>query len=516
MLLRGTKLLLILLFWLPLGSLFLFEKSIPEDVRNHVLQITFPEALKETLVLLTLLTTLCFVAGFLFLLFLKNLNSKWRLVALFVSLLPLAWPSLNLAFLLRSSLSFTGPLPSLLREMGLNWPELSPLVGTTLTLFLNLFPYVVISSFLALKAKEKSWDFAASHFRLNNRYLIRKFVLPASLPYLAAGTLAVLFEALSDFGASSTWNLSTLSTTLVRTWFSLFSLEAAKLFAFGLMLIAFSIFSAEKIFPLKSEKSQFPLMERRRLHIGWTWAGSLLSLLIFSLGFLLPLSELLRLADWSRWSSFLQPALNTLGWTLVFSLLVAGLSLLQQIVSHLSPKDQLEVPLQTLKWGYALPGTLLAVSALPLLTTLRNEWEWKESLVFVVGLVWFYWVKFNFLASRYLDNHFRSLTENQKLLVQEASPLSFMTRLWILLGWARSFYLPIVGLLLVDISKELPLMLMLRPAGYHNLMTRSYDFISEGFWNLAALPSLLLLGFGLIGILFLLLSLQRNSYDTNT
>ncbi|MFN7263020.1 MAG: hypothetical protein ACK5UJ_04375, partial [Pseudobdellovibrionaceae bacterium] len=110
----------------------------------------------------------------------------------------------------------------------------------------------------------------------------------------------------------------------------------------------------------------------------------------------------------------------------------------------------------------------------------------------------------------------RSLTENQKLLVQEASPLSFMTRLWILLGWARSFYLPIVGLLLVDISKELPLMLMLRPAGYHNLMTRSYDFISEGFWNLAALPSLLLLGFGLIGVLFLLLSLQRNSYDTNT
>ncbi|MCE3010945.1 MAG: hypothetical protein LW875_10070 [Proteobacteria bacterium] len=481
-----------------------------------MLQLTFPEALKETFLLLAVLTGLCFTFGFFFLLFLKNLSSRGRLIALLMALLPLAWPSLNLAFLLRSALSYTGPIPTFLRSLGLTWAEAPPLWGTSFTLFLNLFPYVVMSCFLALRTKEKSWDFAATHFRLSNAFLIRKFIFPTSLPYLGAGTLAVLFEALSDFGASSTWNLSTLSTTLVRTWFSLFSLEAAKLFAFGLMVVSVSIFAAEKLFPIKSEKSQFPLMEKRKLPPFFTWLGAFLTLMICTFGFLLPLLELLRLADWSRWDTFMIPTINTMAWTLLFSVLVATLSLGQQILSHLSPRDPFEAPLQTLKWGYALPGTLLAVSALPVLTLLRNSWNWPETVVFGTGLVWFYWVKFNFLSSRYLENHFRSLTENQKLLVQETSPLPTLTRWWIMLGWAKSFYFPIVGILLVDISKELPLILMLRPAGFHNLMTRSYDFISEGFWNLAALPSLILLGFGLLGIFFVLISLRRNSYDTNS
>jgi iron(III) transport system permease protein len=427
---------------------------------------------------------------------------EWGLV------LPLAMPAYVVAYAYTDFLQFAGPVQSALRA-AFGWkareywfPEIRSVGGAGVLFAMVLYPYVYLLARNAfLERSPRMWD-AARTLGMGPWATFFKVNLPLARPAAAAGIALALMETLADYGAVAYFGVPTLTTGIYKSWYTFSDRIAAAQIAAVLLLTVTLLMVLEqrsrgraRYYAVNSRtKAQAPLP----LAGGRGWAAAAFCALPVVLGFLLPLAMLLRLL--LREES-LQVGLRYLGWlknTVVLagvtSLIAIAVCILLAYAARVT-KSRLQAACNRIvSMGYAVPGAVIAVGILIPLSRL-DAWSAATGFRFllagsVVALVYAYLVRFLAVSFQSVQSGLVKITPamDASARILGCGIGSMLLRVHAPLLW-RSVVT--AGLLVfVDVVKELPATLTVRPFNFDTLAVITHQLASDERLGEAALPAL--------------------------
>lgn len=447
-------------------------------------------------------------------------------------LLPLAMPAYVLAYVYTDLLQFVGPVQTFLRDTfgwrrGDYWfPEIRSLGGATLMFVCVLYPYVFLLARTAFLERGSSTFEAARSLGLAPWRAFLRVSLPLARPAVAAGVALVLMETLADYGTVAYFAVPTFTTGIYRAWFSLGDRVAAAqlagaLLAFVLLLLALERASRGRA---RFHETGRRKGERRPL-VGWhAAAAAAVCALPLTLGFLLPAGLLLDLAFAEGDSEF---GLRY-GVLAKNSLLVAGVSALLAVVlavalayaQRLRPTLATRAINRVVGLGYAVPGSVIAVGVLIPVTRLDHwlaeRWlEWfgaNPGLILtggVAALIYAYLARFLAIALHTVEAGLARVTPSMDAAAKSlgCGPGETLRRVHAPLLSGSLFT---AGLLVfVDVMKELPATLVMRPFNFDTLATQTYTLAADERLAEASTAALAIVGVGLLPVFLLARQLGR-------
>lgn len=435
-------------------------------------------------------------------------------------ILPLAMPGYVMAYSWASLAGIAGPIQSSLRDLT-GWsardywfPDLFTAPGLAFILASTLFPYVYITARAAFTNQSLATLEAARSLGTSGQKLFWNVALPSARPAIIAGLSLALMEAAADYGAADFLGIQTLGVGIVRAWSSFGEPATAARLALVLVSIAFMFFYLSSLVQGQATNQQTTsrwLTPTRKQLIPLNAAlASLFCAAILTVAFILPLSRLLWLFLETGPGS--APILPPLLSSLMLGILGTTLAIVCAIVIIVGARQtgaSTSIMRLSVAAGYAAPGAVLGLGALFLLMAFDQALSGTLALVL---LVWIY-------ASRFTS---AGLEPMQAALGRAPQSLDHATRSLGVTGLKRivSVDLPIVlpgilagGLILcVEILKELPATLMLRPFGWDTLAVRAHAYASDERLAEATLPSLLITLAGLAPVLLLSWRLSKTGH----
>ncbi len=439
---------------------------------------------------------------------------SWALV------MPLALPGYVLAFVFASWLDFAGPVASTWRSVfGQPLPlEIRSFYGAAGVLTLALFPYVFLTARAAFMGLGQRALEVGQTLGFSPAQAFWRVVLPLARPWLAAGTALVMMETLADFGVVALLGVDTFTTGIYKAWYGWFSLPTALQLASLLVLLAFVALWLEQSSRRRARFGTLSMLRSPELQpqalcgvAGWFAFAACAA--VFALAFALPIWQL---ASWT-WQ-YARDLLSARYWEFAWHSLLLGLSgaavtavmaLALTYAQRLNPSPAMAAAARFATLGYALPGAVLAVGILYLITTLdRAAIAWGlTSAPFLggtmVAMLMAYATRFLAVAHGPIAAAAQRLTPtlDEAAITLGASATRRLRQLhWPLL---RAGLITAAAFTSIDIMKELPITLMTRPFGWDTLATRIFELTSDGRWHEAALPALTLALVGIIPVLIL-------------
>ena len=443
-------------------------------------------------------------------------------------LLPLAMPAYVVAYAYTDFLQFSGPLQQALRQAlgwrGALWPDVRSVWGAALVFTLTLYPYVYLLARTALLERAGGLMEAARLLGASWPRRLREVALPLARPAVAAGVALALMETLADFGVSSYFGIQTFTAGIYKAWLAMDErVLAAQLATVLLLWVGLLLwleqraqrrlrFAPARLGRAGSADAQ--PMPLRGAAQALAWALCALPVL---LGFVLPVLILLQALaasevaqPWARFGHWAWHSLRLGGLTALLAVAVAlALAFTQR--QHPSPLGRAVT--QLVGVGYAIPGAVVVVGLLLPVAWLQQGWPASSAGAWItatsLGLVWAYLVRFGAVALQSVHSGYARLSPS----LDDASRMLGVT------GWGllRQVHLPLlrrtllaaVLLVFVDVMKELPATLVLRPFNSDTLAVVAYQLARDERLGEAALPSLALVLVGLIPVILLSRTLGR-------
>ena len=437
-------------------------------------------------------------------------------------LLPMAMPAYVVAYAYTDFLQFSGPLQTMLRELlglqGRLLPEVRSVAGAAWVFTFTLYPYVYLLSRAAFAERATHLMEAARLLGAPLRRRIWQVALPLARPALAAGVALALMETLADFGVSSYFGIQTFSTGIFKAWLALDNqVAAAQLATMLLLLIAFLL----KLEQGAQRRMRFASSKGSRgggddgqpvlLHGRSAAAAVLVCLLPVLMGFVLPLLFMLRPLSLDStslpWARFAEWTWNSLRLGLVSAVLAVALAWFLSFRLRRRPDALTRHSVQLVGLGYAVPGAVIVVGILLPVGWLQSVAPQTQIGYLMtatsVGLTWAYLVRFTPVALQSMQSGYAriavSLDDSARML--GTNDWGLLRRLhWPLL---RRSTVVAALLVFVDVMKELPATLVLRPFDTDTLAVVAYQLARDERLGEAALPSLALVLAGLIPVLLL-------------
>ncbi|WP_298834684.1 iron ABC transporter permease [uncultured Piscinibacter sp.] len=449
-------------------------------------------------------------------------------------LLPLAMPAYVLAYAATDFLQFSGPLQSWLRALsgaqGALWPDVRSLWGAAAMFILCLYPYVYLLTRAALSERAVPLMEAARLLGAGTLRRVREVALPLARPALAAGVALALMETLADYGVGSYFGLATFTTGIYKAWLVMVDRDAAaQLASVLLVLVALLLWveqRAQKRLRFAATRSGAVHAAEARpieLHGGRAALAVATCALPVLLGFVLPVAVLLRLvwleaanaefglplvrfAQWA-WTSFQLAALA--------ALLATAIALALGFALRLRENVALRTAARVVSLGYAVPGAVIAVGILLPVGWLQQQVPQAGTTALVTGtifgLVYAYLVRFSAVALQSVEAGYArvppSIDETARMLGATRARLFAELHAPLL----RRAGLAAMLLVFVDVMKELPATLVLRPFDSDTLAVVAYQLARDERLGEAALPSLAIVAVGLLPVLLLSRSLRPDA-----
>ena len=435
-------------------------------------------------------------------------------------LLPLAMPAYVVAYAYTDFLQFSGPLQVWLRgSFGLDgrvFPEVRNLPGAVWVFVFSLYPYVYLLVRTALAERAVQLMEAA---RLLGAPLARRIgavALPLARPAIMAGVALALMETLADFGVASYFGIQTFSAGIYKAWLAMDNRIAAAQLATVLLLVVAVLLGLEAQAQKRlrfaggrarggAETQPAPLRGGRRV-VAWAICG-----VPVLMGFVLPVLFMLRplAADWSvlPWDRFLAWSFNSLRLGAISAVLAVLTALVLAYRLRRAPDRVTRGVVQLAGLGYAVPGAVLVVGLLLPVGWLQQAWPqsavgyWMTATI--LGIVWAYLVRFVSVALQSVQSGYARIpsTLDDSARVLGTGGAALLARVhWPLL---RRSAAAAALLVFVDVMKELPATLVLRPFNSDTLAVVAYQLARDERLGEAALPSLALVLVGLIPVLLL-------------
>jgi len=498
----------------------------------------------DTVLLTYSLNTIVLILGVTVLSFMFALPVAWlmatcdfpsRRVLQWALMLPLAIPPYIVAIVYTDLLDYSGPIQSSLRAL-MGWknygdyyfPEIRTIFGAMLILSLSLFPYLYLLLRGAFLSQSGSLFQAARNLGMSPLRAFFKVSLPLSRSAVAIGLSLIAMETLGDYATVNYFAVSTLTTAVYDTWLELGSLTTAAKIS-SLMLLALVIFIALESYSRRKQKvyqSAGGIQTELRFKLtGW----KMLVALVFSWGllflaFILPLLTLLHYAFHYIHESLNEQLwrymLNSLWLAIIVAMLALIIALIVNFYQRMSPGVFAKVAIRLSSLGYAVPGTVVAISVLIPFTSadlwlnrLLVAYSLDRVGLFFSGtlfiLVMGYLVRFSAIAVGSIETSLTQISPTLDAASRSLGQSRWQTLRRVNFPLIKKGMLTAFILVFIESMKELPTALLLRPFNFETLATYVYQFVSDEMIELAALPALLIILMGLLPFIIVNRLLER-------
>ncbi len=440
----------------------------------------------------------------------------WLLIA------PLAMPSYVLGFVTLSVFGFTGPIQNRWRDLfGADawFPPVESMGGAVAVFTLVLYPYVFLLARAALSDQAGTAYDVARNLGASPTEAARRVVLPLLRPALAAGVAVVAMETLTDFGTVQYFGIDTVSVGVFRIWRGTFDLDAASEFATLVLGVALLVIGLERALRGRARFGQAAGeasgIAPRALTGARRWAATGICAFITLLGFAAPTMQLgawaLSEATGPRGTPLLSRFLDFLG----NSLLLAGLTCLACVsfaivltnAARFTAGSLSRVASRVTAIGYAVPGPVVAIAVVLALVGLDNILEIVDlglpgavATGSLIGLVYAQTVRFLAPGLTAIEAGVDQVPDEITSAARSlgARPRTIAAKIHLPL--ARTSVITGTVLVAVDVLKELPIVLLLRPIGFDTLSVWTFNLATESRFEQAALPAIAIVVVALIPV----------------
>ncbi|HEY9762571.1 MAG TPA: iron ABC transporter permease [Trichocoleus sp.] len=499
------------------------------DIWNHLATTVLPQYIQHSLALMVgvgigvlligittaWLVTMCRFPG--------SRYFEWAL------LLPLAAPAYLLAYTYTDVLDYFGPVQTGLRTV-FDWqratdywfPNIRSVWGAVLLFSLTLYPYVYMLTRVAFLEQSTATLEASRSLGCGPWRSFWTVALPLARPAIAAGTALALMETLNDFGTVEYFSVPTFTTGIYRTWFGMGDRVAAVQLAAVLLMFIFALILLERWSRRQARYYQTQGCKARQSSYklsGWRAGLAFLACLLpVTLGLLVPLGLLLSMTvrnlDETLDSSFWQLGSHSLILAGLTALLAMGLSLVMAYGVRLNNTSPLRLGVRLASLGYAVPGAVIAVGILVPLAQFDNALDdWMQASFgistglllsgTIVALVFAYLVRFLAVAFGTVES---GLAKIRPTLDDASRSLGYGP-----MNTLAKVHAPLMGsslltalmLVFVDVMKELPATMVIRPFNFDTLAVRVYQYAADERLVEASGPALAIILAGLVPVIFL-------------
>lgn len=447
---------------------------------------------------------------------------EWALI------LPLAMPTYVIAYVYTDFFQVSGPVQTAIRALT-GWsardywfPEIRSLGGAMVLFSLTLYPYVYLAARAAFVQQCACVLEAGRTLGCSPGAAFSRIALPMARPALAAGVALVLMETLAEFGAVSYFGVQTFTTGIYRAWFSLGDRVAAAqlstmLLAFVVMLLLVEHLTRRGARYFDTSR-QVRALSRYEL-AGWRrWAATGFCLVPVVLGFALPAGILVGLA-WDGAAGqigarSLVLISNSVTLAAVTAVLAVGLGLMLAYGMRRSTAAIPQAAGRVAGLGYAIPGSIVAVGVLipaaafdnALDGWLRQTFGISTGLLLtgsIAALVFAYLVRFLAVSLRTIQGGLERITPSMDAAAATLGAGRLRTLARVHVPMLRGSLLAAFLLVFVDVMKELPATLIMRPFNYDTLAVQTYNLAADERLAEAAVPALAIVLVGLIPVIML-------------
>ncbi|MEO1644838.1 MAG: iron ABC transporter permease [Chloroflexota bacterium] len=451
-------------------------------------------------------------------------------------LLPLAIPGFIMGFVYVTIFEFAGPVQTALRDTfgwsrGEYWfPNIASPTGLIIVLTLVLYPYVYILARAAFREQASGTLEAAQMMGFGRWKSFFRVALPMARPHIAAGVLLAVMEAMTDYGTVSYFSYPTLSERIVVLWNTSFDISAATQLAAVMVVIALILLIIER--QMRGQARYYQQgghgrqMKRYELE-GWSaWGATFACITLLSVAFFLPVGQLII---WTI-NEFSDPTVNLLSESLISyaqnSIFLASVAafvvmIIALVIAYTTRNGSVDTKqhprflARLMTIGYAMPGAVIGAGVLTTINPLDGAFTdfaatylgWAQPGYILTGTImalsYGYIVRFMAVGYNSIEASFEKIQPSMEGAARTMGASS--------LRMLRRIHFPLVrvgmlaGLLLVfvDVMKELPITLLLRPFGMDTLALRTYFLSIEGWHESAAIPALMIVLMGLIPVFIL-------------
>ncbi|MDO6838421.1 iron ABC transporter permease [Paraglaciecola chathamensis] len=448
-------------------------------------------------------------------------------------LLPMAMPAYILAYTYTGMLDVAGPLQTHLRAT-FNWtyhdywfPDVRSVGGAILMLSLVLYPYVYMLARTAFSEQSASFYEASRSMGVSGFGYFRKVAFPLARPAILTGTALAMMEAFADYGTVQYFGISTFTTGIFRTWNGLGNAIgaaqlAAVLTSFVLVLLLIEKHSRRRLRYFHQGQKQNSAKRLTLTPVSALWAV-IACLLPVSLGFIIPCAQLLiwaaERATTQIDSGFIDLIWNSFYLAASAALIAVGLALLFAYAKRLRSHWLLNSQVQIASLGYAIPGTVIAIGAMLMLSAADDAlnalteslFDISVGLIFsgtLVALLLAYSVRFLAVALHNVEAGLQRIKPSMDDAARSMGLSSFAVLKTVHIPLLRASVLSAILLVFVDVLKELPATLILRPFNFNTLAVRTFELASEERLQDAAVPAIAIVLVGILPVVLLTRALE--------
>ena len=398
-------------------------------------------------------------------------------------------------------------------------PKFDGMLGAILSISFSIYAYVYILTRASFYYQSNNLIELGKNLGFSKLKSLFKIIIPSARPAIVAGLSLVAMETLSDFGAVDFFSVNTLTTAIYNSWLSFDDLAFSNQLSFYLLIFIFGLFIIEK-FSRRSAKYHSPLQggfkTRKKIELYGlnSFFAFLLCFIIFFLSFIFPISQMLYWTIIYPKNFFdlniYDLILNTLLLVSLSSIILIIFSFISNYGNRVSKSKILNFLTTISISGYALPGIILAVAYITFVAwfdnTIISYFEIQSiKKIFIgsiLGLVLAYFVRFYSLSCNGIKSSYEKINKTLDETAYLAGYSKLKTFLNIHIPYLRSSIFFVIILISLEIIRELPITLILRPFNFETFATTAYIYASQDLLEAAAVPSLFLV---LIASLFILL-----------
>lgn len=516
--------LIVLILCIPIFIIFSYLFQTPSENWFHIYDNLLGEYVVNSIILVLGVSILTLLMGVSSAWIITKYDIPFKNTIEWLLILPIAIPSYINGLAYSGLLDYAGPIRVFMRNI-LGWDEIyfdiMNIYGVIWVLSTVLYPYVFLSARTAFARQAFVMQEAASILGRNKVKSFFSIVLPVARPAIVAGLMLVVMETLNDYGTVKYYGVPTFTTGIFRAWLSLGDLQSAIYLSAMLMTVVFTIILLER---WQRGRAKYESPEKASAHKKEKLKGFLklfvMSICLFpiTVGLIIPVFQLLY---WSYFS--LSEVLNDGFWLIIknsfllagaASLLVTFLAILLNYAVKMSRKQLWETIAKVTMLGYSVPGAVIAVGIMILIialdkyiiVTFNELFSIRVELLItgsIFALLYAYLVRYFAVGFGPMEAAFKSLPHslNEAGRSLGVSPIKnlFKIDLPIL---AKAIVAALL-LVFVDVMKELPLTLILRPFNFNTLATNAFQYANDEMVTKAAPASLLIVLIGMIPVFLL-------------
>ncbi len=520
--LKLSSVFLTLLISIPMITIFVYLFAFDTPNWEHIKNTVLFEYASNTLYVMIGVGVLTTIIGFSTAYLVSLYEFSFSKFFQYGLILPFAIPTYIMAFIYNGMFGITGSITQFFLDLmdknlsEVPYYDIQSLSGVIFVVSLVLYPYVYLVCRTYLSFESSSIIDAAKTLNLNAWQSFYKLILPISRPAIIAGATLAVMEATSDFGAMDYFGVSTFVTGIFRTWEGMGSVEDASKLASILMTFLFIVILLERFQRrnknYKSSGKDFKPIEKTKLKGFKNFLAFMACFLPFFLGFLLPFVQLVY---WFVISyeeiineDFINLLLKTLQLGIMASVLITAIALLLTYSFRVN-KDKISASsIQISKLGYSIPGAVVAVGILSFFGMINN---YLDILVTgtVITVIFGYTVRFIGISINNFEAGFNRIPSSYDDVVSITNTSRFRSFKTIFLPLLKNSAFASFIVVFIEVIKELPLTMVLRPFNYDTLAIRAYELSEQSQVIESSVPAMFIILVGILSVVLLTRNLNK-------